>query len=128
MKGEVKDGMKIRRLTGFKYYSGQNTGLLLFTCMHIYMQDFPGGFMVKNLPTVQEPQIQSLGRPPGEENGNPLQYSCLENSTDKGTWQAGVHGVAKSWTQLSDSHTHTHTHTYACIPTWNYIYHKLYTE
>ena len=35
-------------------------------------------------------------------NGNPLQYSCLENSTDKGAWQATVHGVAKSWTQLSN--------------------------
>ena len=36
----------------------------------------------------------------GEGNGNPLQYSCLENSMDGGTWQAAVHGVAQSWTQL----------------------------
>ena len=36
MEGEVKDGMRIRRLTGFKYHSGQNTGLLFFTCTHIY--------------------------------------------------------------------------------------------
>ena len=42
------------------------------------------------------------GRSPGEGNGNPLQYSCLENSTDKGAWWAGVHGLAKSWTWLSD--------------------------
>ena len=35
-------------------------------------------------------------RCPGEGNGNPLQYSCLENSMDKGAWQATVHGVAKS--------------------------------
>ena len=59
----------------------------------------------------------------GEGNGNPLQYSCLENSMnreawlqysclensmDRGVWWATVHGVAKSWTQLSDSHTLTH--------------------
>ena len=41
-----------------------------------------------------------LGRPPGEGNGNPLQDSCLENPVDKGAWQATVHGVAKSRTQL----------------------------
>ena len=41
-------------------------------------------------------------RPPGEGNGNPLQYSCLGNPTDGGAWQATVHGVAKSRTQLSD--------------------------
>ena len=44
------------------------------------------------------------GRSPGEGNGNPLQYSCLENSTDRGAWQAKVHGVTKSWTQLSNWH------------------------
>ena len=38
----------------------------------------------------------------GEGNGNPLQYSCLENSMDRGAWWAAVHGVAKSWTWLSD--------------------------
>ena len=38
----------------------------------------------------------------GEGNGNPLQYSCLENPMDRGAWQATVHGAAKSWTQLSD--------------------------
>ena len=38
----------------------------------------------------------------GEGNGNPLQYSCLENPMDGGAWQAAVHGVAKSWTRLSD--------------------------
>ena len=40
----------------------------------------------------------------GEGNGNPLQYSCLENSMDKGGWQATVHGVTKSQTQPSDYH------------------------
>ena len=40
--------------------------------------------------------IAGLGRYPGEENGNPLQYSCLENSMDRRAWQATVHGVTKS--------------------------------
>ena len=46
--------------------------------------------------------IPGLGRSPGEGNGNPLQYSCLENPMDRGAWWATVHGVAKSQTQLSD--------------------------
>ena len=48
--------------------------------------------------------IPGLGRSPGKGNGNPLQYSCLETSTDRGAWQATVHGVAKSQTKLSDFH------------------------
>ena len=48
--------------------------------------------------------IPGLGRSPGEGNGYPLQYSGLENSMNRGTWQAIVHGAAKSRTQLSDSH------------------------
>ena len=46
--------------------------------------------------------IPVLGKSPGEGNGNPLQYSCLENPMDRGPWQATVLGVAKNWTQLSN--------------------------
>ena len=46
--------------------------------------------------------IPGWGRSPGEGNGSPLQYSCLENPMDRGAWWAVVHGVEKSWTQLSD--------------------------
>ena len=46
--------------------------------------------------------IPGLGRSPGGGNCNSLQYSCLENLTDRGVWWATVHGVAKSWTQLSN--------------------------
>ena len=46
--------------------------------------------------------IPGSGRSPGEGNGNPLQYSCLENPMDGGAWWATVHGVTKSWTWLSD--------------------------
>ena len=49
--------------------------------------------------------IPGLGRSPGEGNGYPLHYSCLENPMDRGAWQAIVHGVAKSQTQLSKYHT-----------------------
>ena len=50
--------------------------------------------------------ISGLGRPAGEGNGYPLQYSCLENFMDRGAWQAKVHGVAKVG---HDSVTNTHT-------------------
>ena len=60
--------------------------------------------------------IPGLGRFPGGGHGNPLQYFCLENPMDRGAWQATVHGVPKSQTQLSsatnaNTHTHTDTHT-----------------
>ena len=45
--------------------------------------------------------IPGLGRSPGIGNGNPLQYSCLQNLLDRGAWRATVHGVAKSQLQLS---------------------------
>ena len=49
--------------------------------------------------------IPGLGRAPGEGNGHPLQYSCLENSIDRGVWQATVHGVIKIQTRLSNTNT-----------------------
>ena len=60
--------------------------------------------MVKHLPAnAGDPgSIPGSGRCPGEGIGYPLQYSCLENSEDKGTWQATVHGVSKSRTRLSE--------------------------
>ena len=66
--------------------------------------DFPGNSEVKaSACNAGDPgSIPGLGRSPGEENGNWLQYSCLENPTDGGAWWATVHRVAKSWTRLSD--------------------------
>ena len=62
--------------------------------------------MVKNLPAHagdagDSVSIPGLGRSSGEGNGNWLQYYCLENPMDTGVWQATVHGVTKSHTQLS---------------------------
>ena len=67
-------------------------------------KDFPGGSVVKNLPTNagDAGSIPGSGRFPGEEDGNPLQYSCLGNPKDRGDWQAIAHEVAKSWKHLSD--------------------------
>ena len=58
---------------------------------------FPGGSVVKNPPANAGDvgSARGSGRPPGEENGNPLQYSCLGISIDRGAWQAIVHGVTK---------------------------------
>ena len=59
--------------------------------------------MVKNPFAVQKTQVQSLSREdrsPGEQNGNPLQYSCLGNPMDRGAWRATVHVVSKSQTRL----------------------------
>ena len=62
--------------------------------------------MVKNPPANADARdaglIPGSGRSPGGGNGNSLQYSCLENSMDRGAWKATVHGVAKSQTQLND--------------------------
>ena len=63
---------------------------------------FTGGSDGK--PAMHETWVQSpvSGRSPGEGNGTRLQYSCLENPKDRGAWRATVHGVSKSWTQLSN--------------------------
>ena len=70
---------------------------------------FQGGAVVKNSPANAGGagnlgSIPGLGRFPEVGNGNPLQYYCLENCMDRGAWKATVHGVSKSWKQLS---THT---------------------
>ena len=61
---------------------------------------FPDGSVVKNPPgnAGDGGLIPGSERSPGEGNGNPLQYSCLGNPTDRGAWRATVHAVAKSWT------------------------------
>ena len=75
-----------------------------FSCFIYIHMGFPNGSDGKaSAHSAGDPGlIPELGRSPGEGNGNPLQYSCLENSMDRGAWQATVHGV---------THTHTHTHT-----------------
>ena len=59
--------------------------------------------------------IPGSGRYPGEGNKNTLQYSCLENPKDRGAWWATVHGLADSWTQLSDEHTHNSKYVFMSL-------------
>ena len=67
---------------------------------HIHILGFLGGSGSNNLPAKQETPglIPELGRSPRKGNGNALQYSCLENPTGRGAWQATVHGVTKNRT------------------------------
>ena len=67
-------------------------------------QGFPCESVVKNpIANIEDTSsILGFGRSLGGENGNPLQHSGLKNSMDRGAWWAIVHGVAKSWTQLSN--------------------------
>ena len=62
----------------------------------IYIHGFPGGSDGKESAcNAEDPgSIPGSGRSPEEENGHPLKYSCLENSMDRGAWQAPVHGAA----------------------------------
>ena len=76
----------------------------MFIHRSLHQRDFPGGsdgkasaYNAGDLGSIPGP-----GRSPGEGNGNPLQYSCLENPMVGGGWQATVHGVIKSQTRLSD--------------------------
>ena len=64
--------------------------------------------MLKNLPTNAGDMglIPGSGRSPGEGNGNPLQYYCLENPMDRGAWQAVVHGVAKEPVRTQELNNH----------------------
>ena len=78
---------------------------------------FPGSASGKELP-ANEGDIRNLGSIPGSEicpgggHGNPLQYSCLDNHIDRGAWEATVHRVTKSQTQLKQLSTHTNAYRY----------------
>ena len=81
------------------------------------VEGLPGGASGKDsICQCKRPRFNPWsGRSPGGGNGNPLQYSCLENPMDKGGWWASVHGISKNQTWLctrARAHTHTHTHTH----------------
>ena len=73
-------------------------------CIRIHFWASAMAHMVMNLPAMWETWVQSLGQgtSPGEGKGYPLQYSCLENSVDRGAWRVTICGIAKSRTRLSD--------------------------
>ena len=72
----------------------------LYTSVSLFLSHIQGSSAGKEAACIAgDPGlIPELGRSPGEENGNPLQYSCLENAMVRGAWQATVHRVAKSQT------------------------------
>ena len=80
------------------------------------VRGFPGQSVVKNLPANAEDMgsIPGSGRSPGEENGNRLQYSCLENSMDRGGWQATV-PKAKSQTGTKQQQQHVEACMFVCL-------------
>ena len=89
------------------FFRGDRVHSYFSECLRNYSGLDSGGAVVKNLPANVEDtrdtgSIPGLGRPTVLGNGNPLQYSCLENSMGRGTWWAIVHGVTKSWTGLDN--------------------------
>ena len=91
--------------------------LIYYSHFIIFIGSSQVALVVKNPPVYAEDKsdrgsILGPGRSPGGGNGNPPQYSCLENPMDIGACQALVHRVAKHWTQLRWLHLHTHTHTH----------------
>ena len=102
--------------------------VILFSCAIIWASLVAQ--LVKNPPANARDardvgSVPGWGKFPGEVNGNPLQYSCLENSVDGGAWRATGHGIVKSCTQLTAfvytyTHTHTHTHTHCNSPLYGY--------
>ena len=91
----------------FFFFLLYSTAFLLYKNDLLVLWGALGGAVVKNLTpnTGDSGSIPESGRSPRAGNGNPLQYSCLENPTDGGAWRATVHRVTKSQTRLS---THTH--------------------
>ena len=101
-------------LVGFQFYANNHSDRceiislwIWFIYISMLVRGFPGGTRGKNLPANagdirDTSSVSGLGRSPGGRHGSPLQYSCLENPMDRGACWTTVHGVAKSWTQLSD--------------------------
>ena len=86
------------------WMNSRNWDAICLYCQPISVKGSPGGWDGKESAcnVGHLGSIPGLGRSPGEGNGYPLQYSGLENSMDRGAWQAIAHGVAKSWTWLSN--------------------------
>ena len=90
---------------------------IVFTTVSQYYSNLPGGSVVKNPPSNAGDlgSIPGSARFPGGGNGNPLQYSCLENPMDRGAWWATVHGFAKSWTLLNRHAQWKYHHVRVCV-------------
>ena len=78
--------------------------LLILSLVYSFANFLPGGLDGKESAcnVADQGSVPGLGRSPREGNGNPVQYSCLENPMDRGVWQATVHRVTKSQIRVSD--------------------------
>ena len=96
--------LKKKRLASWFGQRAASFLLLIISYWALTLRCFPGSSASKESAchSGDPGSIPGSGRSPGEGNGLPLQYSCLENTMDRGTWWATVHGVAKSRTRLSD--------------------------
>ena len=99
----------LRTVTSFVYWYGRTSQVAQWKRILLPLQEVQEALSL----------IPGLGASSGGRNGNPLKYSCLENSVDRGAWPAIVHGVSKTWTcarararARTHAHTHTHTHTH----------------
>ena len=75
--------------------------------------------MITRQVAQDEGWILGSGRSPGAGNGNPSEYSCLENSMDRGAWRATVHGVTESWTWVGTHNTHIPLTALSLLPPWS---------
>ena len=98
----VLDYLPAKYVTGLLWILIKNMLVINFKCIDLYW-DFLMTRVKKPPASVGDTgSIPRLRRSPGEENGNPLQHSCLRNPMDRAAWQATVQGVAMIWTLLSD--------------------------
>ena len=110
LSSQPRDGTRVSRIAGrfFTSWATREAPLTteerLITIILGKRLGFPSGSVVKNPPANAGDVglISRLQRSPGEENGNPLLYSCLGNPIDRGAWQATIHRVSKSQTWLSN--------------------------
>ena len=96
-------------------------GRTLFCGLSIHSWGFPQGSAVKNPPVMQETEagdagsVSGLGRSPGDGNGSPLAYPCLENSMDRRAWQSTAHGITESDTTERARRIHSYIRKHSIV-------------
>ena len=97
----VNKGMGSEHTAGANMWAGDGTTQVSKTMIWVGLPRWEENLPINAGDTRAADSFPGSGKSPGEENGHPLQYSCLDNPMDREAWWAAVHGVIKSWTQLS---------------------------